>query len=72
MQRTVIELKVLYKSLEQTIIEGLEQTWTYMDTTGTTDGHLVIFDRTPGKAWEEKIFRRKDHYHGAGISVWGM
>ena len=71
-QRTVIELKVLYKSLEQTIAEGLEQTWAYMDTTGTTDGHLVIFDRTPGKAWEERIFQREEHYRGAGITVWGM
>ena len=56
-QRTVIELKVLYRSLEQTIVEGLEQTWAYMDTTGTTDGHLVIFDRTLGKAWEESVLR---------------
>ncbi len=68
----MIELKVLYKSLEQTIVEGLEQTWAYMDTTGTTDGHLVIFDRTPGKAWEERIFEREEHYRGAGITVWGM
>ena len=43
-----------------------------MDTTGTTDGHLVIFDRTLGKAWEERIFQREEHYRGAGITVWGM
>ena len=68
----VIELKVLYKSLELTIAEGLEQTWAYMDATGAPDGHLVIFDRTPGKAWEEKIFQRQERYRNATITVWGM
>jgi hypothetical protein len=36
------------------------------------DGHLVIFDRTPGKAWEEKIFQRQERYRNATITVWGM
>ncbi len=70
-QRAVIELKVLYKSLEQTIADGLEQTWAYMDATGAPDGHLVIFDRTPGKAWEERIFRRQERYRTTTITVWG-
>ena len=34
--------------------------------------HLVIFDRTPGKAWEEKIFQRQEHIRNAPITVWGM
>jgi hypothetical protein len=71
-QRAVIELKVLYKSLEQTMADGLEQTWAYMDATGAPDGHLVIFDRTPNKPWEEKIFRRQEHHRSAAITVWGM
>jgi hypothetical protein len=71
-QRAVIELKVLYKSLEQTMADGLEQTWAYMDATGAPEGHLVIFDRTPNKPWEEKIFQRQEHHRGATITVWGM
>lgn len=71
-QRVVVELKVLYKSLEQTMADGLMQTWAYMDATGAPEGHLVIFDRTPGKPWEEKIFQRQERYRNATIIVWGM
>ncbi|MDM8536885.1 hypothetical protein QUF70_09050 [Desulfobacterales bacterium HSG17] len=42
-QKVVIELKILYKSLKKTVDEGLEQTWDYMDKCGTKQGHLVIF-----------------------------
>ena len=59
-QKVVIELKVLYKSLNETIKEGLKQTMKYMDRGNTDQGHLVIFDRSKGKSWEEKIFRRAD------------
>lgn len=70
-QKAVIELKILYKSLEATVSEGLEQTWGYMDKCGTKDGHLVIFDRS-GKPWDEKIFRRTETFNGRKIVVWGM
>ncbi|MSQ48499.1 MAG: ATP-binding protein [Deltaproteobacteria bacterium] len=71
-QRTVIELKVLHKSLEQTIHAGIEQTWQYLDRCGAAEGHLVIFDRTPGKPWEEKLFQRTETVQGTRIQVWGM
>jgi hypothetical protein len=71
-QKVVIELKILYGSLEKTLAEGLEQTWAYLDRSGAEEGHLVIFDREPGKSWEEKIFRREEAYRGRGITVWGM
>jgi len=71
-QKTVIETKVLYRSLERTISEGLAQTWDYMDHCGVAEGHLVIFDRTEGKPWEEKLFRRSETYRGTEIAVWGM
>jgi len=32
----------------------------------------VIFDRTPGKSWEEKLFRRQEQMNGKIITVWGM
>ncbi|WP_423224030.1 ATP-binding protein [Candidatus Amarolinea aalborgensis] len=71
-QRGVIELKVLYKSLEATLAEGVAQTWEYADRCGAQEAHLVIFDRTPGKPWEEKIFRREEPFQERLITVWGM
>ncbi len=71
-QKVVVELKVLHKSLEKTIALGLEQTCKYMDTCGTKEGHLVIFNRDVKVPWEDKIFRRTETYQGADIKVWGM
>ncbi len=70
-QKVVIELKILYKSLEKTMDEGLEQTWRYMDQCGAKEGHLVIFDRSE-KSWDEKIFKREKNHNGLKIVVWGM
>ncbi|MER2602288.1 MAG: AAA-like domain-containing protein [Candidatus Competibacter phosphatis] len=71
-QKIVIELKLLHKSLEQTLALGLEQTWEYLDRCGAEEGHLVIFDRTPSKTWEEKLFRRRETVRSRQITVWGM
>lgn len=71
-QRVVIELKIRRGPLEQTIAQGLEQTWTYLDRVGAEAGHLVIFDRDKKRSWEEKIFRRVEIYQGTTIKVWGM
>jgi hypothetical protein len=71
-QRGVIELKLLYNSLERTLAEGLEQTWRYADTNAAEEAHLVIFDRTPDKAWSEKIWQRTEQHNGMTITVWGM
>ena len=68
----VIECKLLHGSLERTIREGLQQTRAYMDRCGAVEGHLVIFDRTPGKAWQDKLFRRAETGDGGPITVWGM
>jgi hypothetical protein len=71
-QKVVIELKILYKSLEATIAEGLEQTLSYMDICKSKEGHLVIFDRGQEITWEEKIFKRREDYQGQEIVIWGM
>ncbi|MDG4594593.1 MAG: AAA family ATPase [Candidatus Contendobacter sp.] len=71
-QKIVLELKVLHKSLNQTLAAGLEQTWAYLDRCGAGEGHLVIFDRTPGKPWEDKLFTRREMVKGRTITVWGM
>lgn len=71
-QKVVLELKLLYGSLEGTIEEGLVQTWAYMDRCGADTGHLVIFDRDPDKSWDAKIFTRQESYRSKAITVWGM
>jgi hypothetical protein len=71
-QKIVIELKLLHKSLEQTIAAGLQQTWEYMDRCAADEGHLVVFDRTPHKPWVEKLFQRTETLRGRPITVWGM
>ena len=73
-RRWVVECKVRRGDLERTIVEGLMQTRAYMDRCGAEAGHLIIFDRSPERSWEEKIFRR-DAPSGAGatrVAVWGM
>ena len=71
-QKVVLELKILYGPLESALEKGLRQTWEYMDHCDTDEGHLVIFDRDPGKSWEDRIFHREDEYRGKRIGVWGM
>ena len=71
-RRFVIECKVLHKSLERTIADGLEQTAAYMDRCAAEAGHLVIFDRDESRSWEDKLFHRRERAAGAGIEVWGM
>ena len=71
-QKVVIECKVLHRGLERTLRDGLEQTRAYMDRSGAAEGHLVIFDRTEGRPWDEKTFRRDEAEGGAPVTVWGM
>jgi hypothetical protein len=67
----VIELKRLHKSLAKTLETGLEQTLAYLDRCGAEEGQLVIFDRTPGKPWDEKLFQLQE-IQGRTVRVWGM
>lgn len=55
-QKVVVELKILYKSLKKTIDEGLVQTAQYMDRSGTGDGRPAVFNRNPKKKMERKDF----------------
>ena len=71
-QKIVIELKILYKSLEKTIDQGLEQTGRYMERCGSSEGHLVIFNRSDDISWDKKIFSEKREFKGKDIMVWGM
>ncbi len=69
-QKIVIECKILHKSLEQTLLQGLEQTWAYMDRCAADEGHLIVFDRTVEKSWQDKLFCRQKRDR-APISVYG-
>lgn len=72
-QRVVLELKIKRGNLDTVIEKGLQQTWEYMDTVGSVDeGHLIIFDRTQEKSWEERIWHKTCDYQGHTIMVWGM
>ena len=73
-QRIVLELKILRSNTEATIEKGLEQTTRYMDHCGGTDleGHFILFDRRPGRSWDEKLWHYRREYNGKMIEVWGM
>ena len=71
-RKTVVECKLLHGSLERTIQQGIEQTWAYMTRCAAVEGHLVIFDRTEGTGWEDRIFRRQEAVESGTVTVWGM
>ncbi len=71
-QKIVIELKLLHKTMKKTIEDGLKQTREYMQKCKAEEGHLVIFDRDAQKSWDEKIFKRELEIKGQKIMIWGM
>ena len=70
-QRIVIECKIRHGALDGTVDAGLEQTRAYMDRCAAEEGHLIVFDRSPGP-WRDKVFRREETRAGATVTVWGM
>ena len=73
-QRVVFELKIQHKGRKATVTDGLRQIGQYLDRVGETHGHLLIFDRDPQVAWDDKIFREEMTTEGGryAVSVWGM
>ena len=71
LQRVVIELKIQRGSLDSVLAVGLEQTADYVARVGADEAHLVIFNRTPGVPWDEKIWQRQEHFGALPIAVWG-
>ena len=71
MQRIVLELKIQRGSLEPLLQTGLAQTVEYAQRCGADEAHLLIFDRRPDIAWEEKIWQREESYDGMTVNVWG-
>ncbi len=70
-RRFVVECKILHKGLERTLRDGLEQTAAYMDRCAAEAGHLVLFDRSD-RAWDDKVFHRRESAGGVDVHVWGM
>lgn len=69
----VIECKIRYGGLETAIDQGVEQTAAYMERRDASEGHLVIFDRSTSRGWDEKVFHRREQSRThRRIDVWGM
>ena len=67
----VIEIKLRRGALETVITQGLEQTADYVRRVGADEAHLMIFDRDTKQTWDERIWRRDEHFGDLPISVWG-
>jgi len=70
-QRVVIEIKLRRGALETVIAQGLEQTADYVRRVGADEAHLMIFDRETNQTWDERIWRRDEHFGDLNIGVWG-
>src|SRR5262245_27702904 len=69
-QTVVIELKI--KHSEDALAKGLEQIAHYMELSGASEGHLILFDRSSTKSWEKKISHESIAYAGKKIQIWTM
>jgi hypothetical protein len=64
-----IELKINYGP--KTLPDGLTQLAEYMNKVGEKQGWLVIFDRSPDKSWDERIYWKTEKILGKKIEVVG-
>jgi hypothetical protein len=79
--RGAVDIGIIYNKREyiieiklkdhQTTEESLSQLARYLDTNGEKEGWLVIFDRSPKKKWEEKIYWNITEFDGKTIHVVG-
>ncbi|MFZ4855034.1 MAG: ATP-binding protein [Desulfuromonadaceae bacterium] len=72
LQRVVFELKIMHRGLATALAEGLPQTAGYAAACGADEAHLVIFDRSGTKSWDDKIWERAEDVGGRVVQVWGM
>ncbi|MDR1156716.1 MAG: AAA-like domain-containing protein [Oscillospiraceae bacterium] len=57
---------------EKSRTQGIEQTLRYMDTCGTTEGWLAIFNRSASAAWDDKIYTEKEIVDGKTVTIVGL
>ncbi|MCX7045059.1 MAG: AAA-like domain-containing protein [Candidatus Sumerlaeota bacterium] len=60
-----VELKI--RRSESDLDKGIEQLNRYMDTVGTREGWLLLFDQRPEISWEEKIYWRTRDLPGDAV-----
>jgi hypothetical protein len=65
-----VELKIRYG--DKYIEEGVKQLLDYMDTLGSWEGWLVVFDRRPDVKWDDKIYTEKRTADGKTITIVGL
>jgi hypothetical protein len=71
-QKVVIEVKVVKSLGAELLGQSVAQTGQYMDKCGTIEGHLILFDRRPDRAWVDKIWQREERDEvGRVVRVWG-
>ena len=70
-QRVIIELKILRHSLDSTIEQGIKQSVDYADSYHAEEVHLIIFNRNPETAWDDKIWHKEIKYNERKVGVWG-
>ena len=70
-QRIVLELKIQKGKRQTTVENALPQITKYMDQSGATEGHLLIFDKSDTR-WEDKIFHDEITHEGITVQIWGM
>jgi hypothetical protein len=68
----VLELKILHRSLQATLSDGLEQTAAYARHCGADEAHLLIFNRDPAVSWDDKVWQRQETLDGVKVAVWGI
>lgn len=72
LQRVVFELKIQHKGLIAALSDALPQISDYAATCGADEAHLVIFDRSGERDWDEKIWERLEVFSDRTIHLWGM
>ena len=75
-QKIVVEIKI-YKnggdSVEKIIEDALVQTHEYADIVGSTENHILIFDRDrQKKPWREKVFQVEKEHKAELFRIWGV
>lgn len=73
-QKIVMELKVYRQrdSLEKLKEQALEQTARYARTCGTTEAHILIFDRDELTDWKTHPYNEACEHDGIELLIWGL
>ena len=73
-QNIVIELKIIKKGIKYATLikDAIAQTAAYAHTCGTTDAHILIFDRDKSQKWKATQANEIVHYEGIKIEIWKL